>query len=77
MSAAASAIAAIASSLMRAPVGLAGELMTMAFVRDVMASMKAFASSAKPSSAPAVHDDGRRLGELDLLDDASASRARA
>ena len=49
--AAASARIVISASLISAPVGLHGELMMMAFVRAVMASMKGCAVIAKPSSA--------------------------
>ena len=48
--AAASAIAAISASDISAPVGLHGELMMIALVRGVIASMIGAALIAKPSS---------------------------
>jgi hypothetical protein len=41
----------MASSLMTAPVGLAGELMRTARVREVIRSRTAAGSSAKPSAS--------------------------
>ena len=48
--AASSASRIISASVINAPVGLAGELITMALVRGVIASRNGCARSAKPSS---------------------------
>ena len=72
--AASSATGSRSASVISAPVGLPGELMMMPRVRGVMAREDRLGAQAEAVFGVRAHDDRRRVGELDLLDERRPAR---